>query len=231
MLRSVRPSGRARGAAVATVVVLASCAGARPRPEAEAGPLAVARAFYGALHAGDAAGAARLVEGPHAGEATTAFVEMARAYSAVERALAVRFGPQASRVVGFAERVEAEDEALRTARAEVRGDAATIVSDDHPLAMLRRVRGAWRVVLEDALSSEQGLAALVGEAKASATAAEKVAPAIRGGLFDDAENALEAFRNELELARGESPPGEPAPGEGTSPSAPAAAPRDGGEDL
>jgi hypothetical protein len=229
---SVRPTGRARGAALAALFALASCAGARPQPGAEEGtPVAVTRAFYGALHAGDAAGAARLAEGPHAGEVTAAFVEMAHAYSTVERALAARFGPDAARAVGYAERVKAEDEALRTARAEVKGDAATVLSDDHPMATLRRVRGAWRVELEDALLSGQGLAALAGEARASATAAEKVAPAIRGGLFDDAENALEAFRDELELARGGSSPGELAPEERTGPSPPAAAPGMGGAEL
>lgn len=219
-------SARARRAsAAAALLALAACAAGRPRPPAaaEAAPLEVTRAFYRALHAGDAASAARLVDGPRAGEATAAFVQLARAYEALEQAMVARFGREAGRAVGYAERVAAEEDALRSARAEVEGDRAAVLSGERPLAVLRRVDGAWKVVLEEALAGEQGLAALEREAEASAAAAEKVAPAVRGGLFDSVADALEAFRNEVEIARGGVAPGAERPEEATSPPAEQAA--------
>lgn len=181
----------------------ASCAGGHARPEATAPaptPLQVTRAFYRALHQGDASAAAQLVDPPEAGRATTSFVKLARAFETLENAVAARFGREVAGVVGYAERVAAEDEALRSAREEVRGDTATVLADDSPLARLRRVKGAWRLTLEEALSTAAGLGALDRQADASAAAAERVAAAIRGGLFADAEDALEAFHNEAELA-------------------------------
>lgn len=227
------PSSRAfpAVAALAALTALAACAGARSRSPApgEGTPVEVASAFYRALHAGDAPGAARLVDGPRAGEATAAFVSMARAYEQLEQALTARFGREAARAVGYAERVAAEDEALQSARAEVQGDTATVLSDDRPLATLRRVKGAWRVVLEEALSSDEGLTALGAEAEASAAASSRVAPAIRGGLFDDPEDALEAFRNEVEVARGSAAPrGSESP---AAPAEPPVTPRQGGSEL
>lgn len=189
--------------AVATALaVAASCSGGRPRPAAadpSAAPLEVTRAFYRALHHGDASAAAELVDLPEASRATTSFVKMARAFETLEIALVERFGRAAAGVVGYAERVAAEDEALRSARAEVRGDAATVLADDSPLARLRRVKGAWRLALDEALSTEAGLETLGRQADASAAAAERVAPAIRGGLFPDPQDALEAFHNEAEV--------------------------------
>ncbi|GEJ56265.1 hypothetical protein [Anaeromyxobacter diazotrophicus] len=209
------------GRAAAALLALAACAAGRTRPPAaaEAAPLEATRAFYRALHAGDASGAARLVDGPRAGEATAAFVQLARAYEALEQAIAARFGREAARAVGYAERVAAEEDALRSARAEVQGDRATVLSEERPLATLRRVDGAWKVVLEEALADEHGLAALAGEAEASAVAAEKVGPAVRGGLFDSAADALETFRNEADIARGGLVPDGEGPGEPASPDA------------
>jgi hypothetical protein len=186
-----------------TLAGAASCAGRRPRSAAadpSATPLEVTRAFYRALHQGDASAAAELVDLPEAGRATTSFVKMARAYETLENALAERYGRAAAGVVGYAERVAAEDEALRSAHAEVHGDAATVLADGSTLARLHRVKGAWRLALDEALSTDVGLAALGRQADAIATAAERVTPAIRGGLFPDPQDALEAFHNEAELA-------------------------------
>jgi hypothetical protein len=186
-----------------TLAGAASCAGGRPRPTAadpSATPLEVTRAFYRALHQGDASAAAELVDLPEAGRATTSFVEMARAYETLENALAERFGRAAAGVVGYAARVAAEEQALRSAHAEVRGDTATVLADDSTLARLRRVNGAWRLALDEELSTEVGLATLGRQADAVATAAQRVAPAIRAGLFPDPQDALEAFHNEAELA-------------------------------
>jgi hypothetical protein len=191
-----------RAVAVLALAAAASCAGG-PRPAATAPaatPLQVTRAFYRALHQGDASAAAQLVDPPEAGRATTSFVKLARAFETLENAMAARFGREAAGVVGYAERVAAEDEALRSAREEVRGDTATVLADDSPLGRLRRVKGAWRLTLEEALSTAAGLGALDRKADASAAAAERVAAAIRGGLFADADDALEAFHNEAELA-------------------------------
>jgi len=192
-----------RFAVALALTAAAACASERPRPAATdpgATPLEVTRAFYRALHRGDAPAAAQLVDLPEAVRATTSFIKMARAFETLEDAVAARFGREAAGVVGYARRVAAEDEALRSARDEVRGDTATVLADDSPLARLRRVKGAWRVALDEALSSEAGLAALGRQADASAVAAEHVAVAIRGGLFEDVQDALEAFRNEAELA-------------------------------
>ncbi len=212
-----------RFAVALALAVVASCAGGRPRPaETDPGatPLEVTRAFYRALHHGDAPVAAQLVDLPEAARAATSFVKMAHAFETLEAAVAARFGREAAGVVGYTQRVAAEDEELRSARDEVRGDTATVLADDSPLARLRRVKGTWRIALDDALSSEAGLAALGHQADATAVAAERVAVAIRGGLFPDAQDALEAFRNETELAEqgatsdlpppdatGEKPPG------------------------
>lgn len=210
-----------RLAPAAALAAALACAGARPRPEAAESPVEVTRAFYRALHARDAAAAAALVDGPRAREAADAFVRMSSAYASLEQALTARFGPGAAREVGYAERVAAEEDALRGARAEVGDDTATVFSEDDPLATLRRAGGRWRIALREALASGDGLSALAGEAAASAAAAERVAPAVRGGLFDSAGDAVEAFRSELEVAR-EGAPGAPD-------DAPAQAPPDGSE--
>jgi len=64
---------------------------------------------------------------------------------------------------------------------------------------LHRIEGVWRVSLDEALATERGVAGLALEAEASAQAATRVSPAIRHGLFDGPEDALEAFRNEVSL--------------------------------
>ncbi|HYS83200.1 MAG TPA: hypothetical protein VEM76_21030 [Anaeromyxobacteraceae bacterium] len=196
-------ANRCAVAAALALAGAASCAGGRPRTPAadpSATPLEVTRAFYRALHQGDATSAAQLIDLPEAGRATGSFVEMARAFETLENAIVERFGRAGAAVVGYAERVAAEDEALRTARAEVRGDTATVLADHNPLARLRRVNGSWRLALDEALSTEIGLATLARQADASAAAAERVVPFIRAGLFADPRDALEAFHNEAELA-------------------------------
>jgi len=212
-MRFTASSGRS-GAGALLVALAIGCA-ARGRaapapgegaPAAAGSPLDVTRAFYRALHDGDAERAARLVESPNAAAATASFVKLAKAYEAVEGALRDRFGPEAAHAVGYADRVAAEADALRVAEALVKGDHALVTAGDHTLATLRRVGGAWKVVLEDTLTSEQGLRTLVLEADAARDAAERVAPAIRSGLFDGPEDALEAFRNEMAVRiQGEQP--------------------------
>jgi hypothetical protein len=174
----------------------ASPAPARVDP-ARAGPLDVARAFYSALHRGDAGAAARLIASPNAEPATAALVTLAGAYQALESAVRDRFGPTAAHAVGYTERVAAEDAALAAARAEVEGDRAVVRAGGETLATLERRRGSWRIMLEDALATEQGIAALVLEAESSRDAAARVVPAIRGGLFDAPEDALQAFKNDV----------------------------------
>jgi hypothetical protein len=126
--------------------------------------------------------------------------------------------------VGYASRVAAERAALAGADAAVEGDRATVTGGGSTLASLQRIGGAWKVVLEDALATDEGVAALEAEADASRRAAERVVPAIRGGLYDSADDALEAFRNELSTAGvgeepdlppgegGEGPTADPVPG-------------------
>lgn len=217
------PTSLPRALAAAAVVALA-CAGAGA-PGREGGgvapaasPLDVTRAFYAALHGGDAQGAAKLVGSPRALSATESFVKLALAYRDLELAVRERFGPDAARTVGYADRIAAEDEALRRATAQVKGDDATIRANGETLALLRRMDGAWRIQLEDAFATESGMAGLVREAEASTEAAARVAPAIRQGLFDGPEDALEAFRNEVSLrmegAQSDLPgPPQPRPGE------------------
>ena len=195
----LRPSALA----LAFGIGAAACATLRgapaPAEDAAGSPLSVARAFYGALHGGDAPRAAALVASPHAARAAEAFVAMAKAYQSVEDALHARFGPEVEGV-GFAARVAAERAALREATATVEGDRATVTGRGGTLATLRRVGGAWKVTLDDALASEEGIMALASEAEASWRAAERVAPAIRAGRFDTADDALQTFRNELAMA-------------------------------
>jgi hypothetical protein len=164
-----------------------------------AGPLDVARAFYGALHRGDPAAAARLVASPNASAATGALVTLARSYQALEAVIGERFGPRAAETVGYTDRVAAEDAALAGATVEVQGDRAVVRSGEETLAILARGGGGWRIELEEALASERGLAALVLEAESSREAVARVTPAVRGGLFDAAEDALEAFKNDVAL--------------------------------
>jgi hypothetical protein len=160
-------------------------------------PLEVARAFYGALHGGDAEGAAKLVGSPFARPATDSFVKLANAYRELELAVGERFGAEAARTVGYRERIAAEEESLSRAKAQVKGEEAIVTAGEQTLATLHKVNGAWRVLLEEALATERGVAGLMLEAEASLYAARRVAPAIRQGLFNGPEDALEAFRNEV----------------------------------
>lgn len=196
--------GRARPVLLAAC--LSACAGGAARVSAPAAepstPVEVTRAFYRALHAGDARSAGRLVASARGDAAAAAFVEKAAAYQRLEAALRDRFGDAAARAVGYDERVAAEERALRAAQEEVRGEVATVADGEHRLASLRRVGSEWRVVLDEALTSEAGIVALASDAVASRRAAERVVPAIRAGLFDDPEDALEAFRNEVAIASG-----------------------------
>jgi hypothetical protein len=196
------------------LVALCACTlrdGARPSVDEAAAALAVARDFYGALHRGDAARAAALVATREAGRATDAFVKLARAYQTVEDALRERFGARAGDAVGYAARVAAEDEALRRAEARVDGAQAVVTSGENTLATLQKVGRAWRIVLEDALATDEGLARLASEADGTQRAALRVVPAIRGGLFESPEDALQAFRNELGTLGGVDPDRLPGP--------------------
>ncbi len=226
-MRTVPCSAIGARCVAAALALATACAAPRGQgrpsghPAAAASPLEVARAFYGALHGGDAEGAARLVGSPHGRSATESFVKLAKAYRELESAVAERFGADAARAVGYADRIAAEDEALGRATAEVSGEEATVTSGGRTLATLRKVGGAWRVQLEEGLATERGRAGLALEADASSRAAARLAPAIRGGLFDEPEDALEAFRNEVSLsmegARPDLPrgPTEPLPGDVT----------------
>ncbi len=175
-------------------------------------PLDVTRAFYAALHAGDARRAASLVDASNAVSVTASFVKISRAYADLESAVRDRFGAEAARTIGYAARVAAEDEALSVAEEDRQGDRALIRSGDRTLARLRLVAGTWRIALEDELVTERGAAALALEAEASRQAAAEVVPVIRGGLFDAPEDALQAFRNEFEAQMGRaSPDARPVP--------------------
>jgi hypothetical protein len=195
----------ARLAAIAAAALALACVTrggrvASPSSAAVASePLEVARGFYGALHSGDASRAARYVASSNAGPATAALVTLSRAYQSLEAAMRDRFGAAAARAVGYTDRVAAEDAALAAARADVDGDRAVVRAGDETLATLHRVRGTWRIVLEDALATDQGIAALVLEAESCRDAAARVIPAIRGGLFDAPQDALEAFKNDVAL--------------------------------
>jgi hypothetical protein len=202
----------AHRAAAAAALAVAACAGAgragdaagapvrAAHPDGASGPLEVARTFYAALHRGDAAAAGRLVASPNAGPALTALVTLARSYQSLESAVADRFGAEARHEVGYSDRVAAEDAALAAARAEVSGDRAVVRSGEETLATLDGSGGRWRILLEEQLATEEGIAALVLEAESSRDAAARVVPAIRGGLFDAAADALEAFKDEVTVA-------------------------------
>jgi hypothetical protein len=213
-LRGLAREARPRALALGLALAGAGCAAARgakaaPQDDGAASPVEVTRAFYSALHAFDAPGAAALVASPSAARATAAFVAMARAYESVERALQARYGREVEGV-GYDARVAAERAALAEARARVEGDGATVTGKGPALATLRRTPEGWRVLLDDALGTEEGLAALEREAEASRRAAERVVPAIQGGLFDTPEDALQAFRNELASGGASEPPDLPS---------------------
>ena len=160
-------------------------------------PLEVARAFYSALHAGDAAAAGRLVASRNGARVAESFVAIAGAYRLLEDALRTAYGEDAAGAVGYRARVEAEDEAMARATQVVRVDDAVVSAGDQLLATLRREGGGWRVVLDDALTTDTGVAAIAREAAATRAASERVAPAIQHRLFGSAEDAVEAFRNEV----------------------------------
>ncbi|MFL5273808.1 MAG: hypothetical protein ACJ79R_19595 [Anaeromyxobacteraceae bacterium] len=212
----------ARRTAVLLLAGFTACASQRGTTRAAApaegapgaGPLDVARAFYGALHRGDPAAAARLVASPNASAATGALVTLARSYQALEAVIGERFGARAAQAVGYSDRVASEDAALVGATADVQGDRAVVRSGGETLAILARGGGAWRIELEEALATERGLAALVLEAESSREAVARVSPAVRGGLFEAPEDALEAFKNDVALRMQGARPDLPrAPGE------------------
>ncbi|HTP28928.1 MAG TPA: hypothetical protein VMK12_25125, partial [Anaeromyxobacteraceae bacterium] len=185
------------------VLLVGGCAaptaslGAGTPASSHASPLTVARAFYGALHGGDAEGAAKLLATPNARTATNAFVTLSRAYRDLEKAVGERFGAEATHAVGYGDGVAAEEEALRRASEEISGDEAVVTAGNRTLATLRRIDGTWRVLLSDSLSTSDGLVELAQEAVATQKAAARVAPAVRQGFFNGPEDALEAFRNDV----------------------------------
>jgi hypothetical protein len=192
----------------------AFAAPARP-PPAEASPAEVTRAFYRALHAGDAAAAARLADGD-ARPVVEAFVRSARAHRDVEAALARRFGPAAAARVGYGNRVQSEVKALLGAEDVIEGDEAQVVTvDGRPLATLKRVEGRWKLELDDAVLTPQGQARVRAEARAAEAAAKTVVAGVRRGKYPDAGAAARDFQRRAGL-----PEDRPGPGA-----------QDGGVDL
>lgn len=195
-----------RVAAAAVALLLAAPARtAEPRT-----PTEVAAAFFDALHRHDAERAAALATGPEARRTLRAFVKLSRAYADLEEALVARFGPEAGEAIGYRARVRAEAMAFLAARDEVEGDRAQVRGgDDRLIAVLRRVKGVWRVDLADALNLESGVAALEREAGAARRAADAVVRGVAAGRYPGPDEALDDFRERLARAVEAAPrPGE-----------------------
>jgi hypothetical protein len=200
---------RALAAAAVVALSLPSTSLAAPAGRRPASPLAVTRAFYRALHAGDPAGAARLVHGDGR-PVLDAFVRGARAHRRVEAAVAQRFGREAAGLVGYGNRVQAEVKALLGAGEDIDGDEATVSAlDGGTLATLKRVGAAWKLELDDELLSPAGKARVAREARAAEAAARTVVAGLRGGRYPDAGAAVRDFRSRARLP-GASPPADPA---------------------
>jgi hypothetical protein len=204
-----------------TALALALALHAAPAAPGAAGPLDVTRAFYKAVHGGDAAAATRLVPAA-VRPALASWVRLGEAHRRLEAAIAQRFGEREAGLVGYGDKVQAEVKALLGASERIAGDAAEVVSlDGRVLATLKRTRQGWKVELDDALASAAGRERLAREAGAAERAARRVAQGLRAGRYDDALAALRDFRREVAAALGEPLPPEGAP----------AAPGDGGVDL
>jgi len=184
---------------------------AAPAAAAEPGsPTEVASRFYAALHRLDAKGAAALAAGKDAGRVLAAFVEVSRAYVGLEKALEERFGPEAASLVGYRAKSRAEALAFLAAGDEIEGERARVVgADGRNLASLTRVKGEWRVDLDEALNLAEGLEALERDARAARLASGAVAGRLAAGKYREPAEALADFRARSARAAEEAPrPGE-----------------------
>jgi hypothetical protein len=170
---------------------------AAPKPGS---PLDVTRSFYRALHAGDAAKAARLTAG-NTKPSLEAFVRIARAHRDLEAAVARRFGRDEAGLVGYGSRVQAEAKALLGAEEEIDGDEARVTSlDGRILATLRRVGKAWKVELDELVVTPGGAARLSKTAAATEAEERRVVAGIRAGKYADAESAVLDFQQRVAKA-------------------------------
>lgn len=166
------------------------------------GPLEVTRAFYKALHAGDATKAAKLTAGD-ARPALAAYVRLARAHRQLEAAVAKRFGDEEAALVGYGNRVQSEVKALLGATEEIDGDEARVTTvDGRTLATLRKVGNRWKVELQDAVAGAEGRRRITRSAAATESEAKRVMDGIRAGKYSDAESAVRDFQTRVAKATG-----------------------------
>jgi enoyl reductase-like protein len=165
-----------------------------------ADPLDVTREFYKALHAGDARAAAKLTTAVDAEPVLRSFVRISKSYRALEAALAKRFGADAAEQVGYGRKVQDEVKALLGATAEIEGDMARVAAlDGQTITTLRKVKGAWRIELEDALDTAEGRAAFSAQAQATEDASKQVVSRVREGKYATPRTAVDDF--EARIAR------------------------------
>jgi len=189
----------------ATALVLGT-----PAHGAGKGPRDVALEFTRALHRGDVRRAAALAHGAAPRRTLSAFVRLAGAYESLEKAVASRFGHEGAARVGYRAKVRAEEIAYLTAEEAVEGDRAAVTSAaGGTLAVLRRVRGSWRVELGEAVASPGGVEQMEIAATVAAEAADRVARRLRAGRYGTVEAALDEFRASLAKGMEQAPkPGE-----------------------
>jgi hypothetical protein len=167
------------------------------------GPLEVTREFYKALHAGDAAKAAKLAVGD-AKPALSAYVRLARAHRQLEEAVAKKFGQEEAALVGYGNKVQSEVKALLGATEEIDGDEARVTGEDgRILAALRKIGGRWKVELQDSISTEAGKRRIAKGAAATESEARRVMAGVRAGRYPDAESAVRDFQLRVAKATGE----------------------------
>ena len=209
------PASARLALALLLVLVAAVSAPARGAPK-NAGPLDVTREFYKALHAGNARTAAKLTANDDAEAVMKSFVRISRSYRELEAAIAKRFGAEAAGDVGYGRKVQAEIKGLLGATAEIEGDRARVAGlDGATITTLRRVRGAWKVELEDLLETAEGRAAFAAQAQATSGASKQVIAAIKAGKYATSRAAVDDFEARVARAaagvRREAPPHRPAP--------------------
>jgi hypothetical protein len=196
-----------RPLAIAAALLAAAVVGAAPAR----GPLEVTRAFYRAVHAGNAVAATKLVA-PDVRPALASWVRLGEAHRRLETAIAGRFGEQEAARVGYGNKVQAEVKALLGASERIAGAQAEVVAvDGRVLASLKRTRDGWKVELDDALASEEGRTRLAQEAEAAERAGRLVARRLGQGEYEDAAAALREFRQRVAAATGEARPPRSSP--------------------
>lgn len=181
-----------------------------------ADPLDVTREFYKALHAGNARTAAKLTANDDAEAVMKSFVRISRSYRELEAAIARRFGAEAASDVGYGRKVQAEIKGLLGATVEIEGDHARVAGlDGETISTLRKVRGAWKVELEDLLETAEGRAAFAAQAKATSGASKQVIAGLKAGKYATSRAAVDDFEARVARAaagvRREAPPHRPAP--------------------